>query len=169
MGTILSCAIAGWPFVLPNILSLLRRHKLQLACFRGRIWRIWYTVSRRYLHYPSVLEEDRYWRSAHRSKRILDQSNGHHIPENVPIVRYYTPGLLPAYRLPMQRDMEAIEFRLSARTFCKWHRMVFPGPVSSSAMSTCKSSLTYSATRRSTRLRNRSSTLAAATAGKCGG
>ena len=42
----------------------------------------------------------------------------------------YTPKLLPTYREEMGEDPEAKEVYVHPKAYCKWHRMVFRGPVS---------------------------------------
>ena len=87
----------------------------------------------RTLHYRNASDESRYWRSSAHDRATLDRWNGHSDrgPQwPIPLVAYYTPRLLPTYREPRQRDLEEDEYPLSARTFCKWHCMVFPGRVS---------------------------------------
>ena len=83
-----------------------------------------------YRFHSGRAEEDAYWGAAARAWKVLQASCADTIPENVPLVRYYTPKLLPVYREVRARDPEALEVHLPPRTFCKWHRMVFPGPVS---------------------------------------
>lgn len=47
------------------------------------------------------------------------------------LLTYYVPRLLPVYRTPTKSDIDATTYHLSAKRFCKWHRMVFSGPVGS--------------------------------------
>ena len=75
-------------------------------------------------------EEEQYWRASERLSRAFRASDGNRTPENIPLVRYFTPKLLPMYREKEEDDPEAAEFYLHPKAYCKWHRMVFPGPVS---------------------------------------
>ncbi len=77
-------------------------------------------------------EEDEYWRSSGMMREALRASDAGRDGSDVPLVRYYTPKLLPAYRDhdEVEEDPEAREVYVAPRAFCKWHRMVFRGPVS---------------------------------------
>lgn len=98
--------------------------------------------------YATPRAEAKYWRVADRYRRRLYSGNGTmftpSMPSTVsrddtviPLVTYYTPRLLPLYRdrsggkrTLREADVEAQEGRISPRTFCKWHRMVFQDAVS---------------------------------------
>ncbi|RPD52857.1 hypothetical protein L227DRAFT_427762 [Lentinus tigrinus ALCF2SS1-6] len=84
-----------------------------------------------YRHYRSAEEEDEYWRSSAKLQKALRASdaNAGRDDDDVPLVRYYTPKLLPTYREEVEDDPEAREVYLAPKAFCKWHRMVFPGPM----------------------------------------
>jgi hypothetical protein len=47
------------------------------------------------------------------------------------LLTYYVPRLLPVYRTPTESDIDETTYHLSAKQFCKWHHMVFSGPVGS--------------------------------------
>ena len=100
-----------------------------------------------YRHYRTAEEEAEYWRSAARLRRALgasdansaslrkrctqeDEDEDDEAKNNVPLVMYYTPKLLPIYREEKEEDPEAKEVHVAPKAYCKWHRMVFPGPVS---------------------------------------
>ncbi|KAF8548307.1 hypothetical protein OG21DRAFT_779213 [Imleria badia] len=90
--------------------------------------------------YATPRAEARYWRVARRYRRRLYSGNGttsapskaSRDSTDIPLVTYYTPRLLPLYRdrssgkrTSRETVMDAQEGRISPRTFCKWHRMVF--------------------------------------------
>ncbi|KAI0759731.1 hypothetical protein BD413DRAFT_650737 [Trametes elegans] len=80
----------------------------------------------RYTRYGSAEEEGR------RALRASDAhaSTGAELEgEGVPLVRYYAPRLLPVYRERAEADPEGTEYALAPRAYCKWHRMVFRGPM----------------------------------------
>ncbi|KAI0915456.1 hypothetical protein AcV5_003670 [Taiwanofungus camphoratus] len=79
--------------------------------------------------YATAEEETDYWRSSERYRLDLGPSDANSTPPTVPLVKYYVPRLLPEYRTRIERDAEATEYQLPARVFCKWHRMVFRGPL----------------------------------------
>lgn len=79
--------------------------------------------------YRNVEEEQLYWQAAARARKALEASNANHPPENLPLLVYYAPKLLPRYRDLESDDPEAREEYIAPETFCKWHRMVYPGPV----------------------------------------
>ncbi|KAG6328940.1 hypothetical protein ID866_10149 [Astraeus odoratus] len=79
-----------------------------------------------------------YWRIAERYRRRL-YSGGSQVPvqtqvrcgemHDLQLVEYYTPRLLPLYR---EKGVNGgyqgtnADFTISAKTYCKWHRMVYP-------------------------------------------
>ena len=81
-------------------------------------------------------EEERYWLESDLYSRRLRSSDarydGWKIQDTPPssLITYYVPRLLPAYRSPKTTDVDSVPYRLSAKIFCKWHHMVFRGPVS---------------------------------------
>ncbi|KAH7888208.1 hypothetical protein F5I97DRAFT_1792568, partial [Phlebopus sp. FC_14] len=78
--------------------------------------------------YPTPRAEAKYWRIASRyRRRLYSAESGKSSLESsdIPLVTYYTPRLLPLYRESEKRHANAEERRISPRTFCKWHRMVF--------------------------------------------
>jgi len=96
--------------------------------------------------YRTQEAEDTYWKEAARGARELHQSDARFVgitrprhvraPELPPLVKYYTPAVLPKYRdehTKMQRKEERCRNRPSVKEYCKWHRMVFPGTVSGSS------------------------------------
>ncbi|EGO04217.1 hypothetical protein SERLA73DRAFT_67928 [Serpula lacrymans var. lacrymans S7.3] len=145
---LLALLLATSPYTLPNALKLLASSRpwpnllAWLPHFRAQKNKSQYDT------YATREDEDRYWRSAARSRRRLAASDAHlggNTPTvkrgeggndastltstPVPLVAYYTPRLLPSYRdTEGETDLEAEPFHIPARTFCKWHRMVFPGP-----------------------------------------
>ncbi|KAH7930346.1 hypothetical protein BV22DRAFT_74430 [Leucogyrophana mollusca] len=86
-----------------------------------------------YNTYATPEDEARYWRAAVRHRRLIDASDARTAvgkPSTltpIPLVTYYTPRLLPTYRNSSDATSGELDFRISARTFCKWHRMVFRG------------------------------------------
>jgi len=108
------------------------------------------TIDRnQYDTYPSPSAEQKYWESAERGLRELRHSDARfvgserprnvRVPEMPPLVMYYVPALLPEYRdkrrpeLKMTRrkfNPEEMGRQIEPKIYCKWHRIVFPGPVS---------------------------------------
>lgn len=98
--------------------------------------------------YTTPRAEAKYWRVAGRYRlRLYGGNNPTSAPSKIhtasrnataiPLVTYYTPRLLPLYRdrsgrkrASKETDTDAQEGRISPRTFCKWHRMVFQDSVS---------------------------------------
>lgn len=98
--------------------------------------------------YATPRAEAKYWRVAHRYHRRLysgnkttftpsDPSTASRGATVIPLVTYYTPRLLPLYRRHStnkrafrEADVDAQDSRISPKTFCKWHRMVFLDSVS---------------------------------------
>ncbi|KAJ6615466.1 hypothetical protein B0H10DRAFT_2040593 [Mycena sp. CBHHK59/15] len=113
--------------VAPIIVQNLPKSRARRDIYRWLrdVWR-----GRKHDIYQDALEEARYWAAAERYGRRLRTSDarfaGRRIEQpKIPAVTYYTPALLPWYR---QRKPRSPEYFLSTRAFCKWHRMVFPGP-----------------------------------------
>lgn len=91
--------------------------------------------------YLTLKEEKQYWLESDLYRRQLRFSDARFGRSKIqsesplPLVTYYTPRLLPAYRSLTSADMDASPYHLSAKNFCKWHRMVAPGSVSLTLMS----------------------------------
>ncbi|KAF8844784.1 hypothetical protein BDN67DRAFT_894215 [Paxillus ammoniavirescens] len=130
---------------------------LTSTCLRVRIhvklpshwWQMLYRDngrSRDYDTYPTPRAEAKYWRAAGRYRRRLysgdsitlttapSSSRAPWSGEIASAVTYYTPRLLPLYRVhhggkrrSSGMDVDAQECWISPKTFCKWHRMVFEG------------------------------------------
>ncbi|KAI6122889.1 hypothetical protein EDD16DRAFT_1569407 [Pisolithus croceorrhizus] len=90
--------------------------------------------------YRTAHEEARYWRLAERYRRRL-YSGGTQVQAKIELglrntrsrvsaqlVEYYTPRLLPVYRETRSENSQEADttFTISPKTYCKWHRMVFP-------------------------------------------
>ncbi|GLB33146.1 hypothetical protein LshimejAT787_0100310 [Lyophyllum shimeji] len=126
------------PLVIPSILS----HRCSLRAQLDFVY-AWATSRTRFrisqrehdTRYASPAEEERYWARAIQGQIWLSSSNARvkadaKLVTKIPLITSYTPALLPPYRVPRARNTaHDKEYYLSARTFCKWHRMVFPGPV----------------------------------------
>ncbi|KAI0717545.1 hypothetical protein C8T65DRAFT_640920 [Cerioporus squamosus] len=120
---LLEAWLLAWPLAFPGGMVLLQ----YCATQKGLVARV-----RVFFH--RMCE---YWRPLGRPVTGLgcnanagrDGGDGEEGGSGVPLVRYYTPRLLPAYRDEVEEDPEAREFCLTLRAFCKWHRMVFPGPM----------------------------------------
>ncbi|OSD01690.1 hypothetical protein PYCCODRAFT_1435985 [Trametes coccinea BRFM310] len=132
---ILKAWTLAWPLAFPGAHVVIKfwRDLRQPCGFRARIRAYWgrirdYTKPR-YIRYRSAEDEEEYWRSAERMRRAYEASDASAVPADVPLVRYYTPKLLPLYRESAPRDMETKEYALSPRAYCKWHKMVFRGPL----------------------------------------
>ncbi|KAG1731979.1 uncharacterized protein EDB91DRAFT_702185 [Suillus paluster] len=111
--------------------SLFQRlyHALSSTCIRVRLL-FPLPVRSRYESFPTLEAETKYWCIAARYRRHLAQSNARRPPHEtseIPLVSYYTPRLLPQYRDVRYSDEESGAYSISAKTFCKWHRMVFRG------------------------------------------
>ncbi len=111
------CWRAGDPF------RLVARIRLWFSSLTGKRERPRYTT------YRTPEQEDAFWRAAERTARAFRASDANLTPPGVPLVRYYTPRLPPTYREKRVVDAEATEYYLSPKAFCKWHRVVFRGPV----------------------------------------
>lgn len=85
-----------------------------------------------YSKYQCPQDIEAYWKEAGEGNERLRASNAASAPGGLQLITYYTPKLLPAYRQASSPDPEAREEYMSPKTFCKWHRMVHPGPVPSS-------------------------------------
>lgn len=80
--------------------------------------------------YATLEDEARYWRDAERFRsRIQDPRT--HPAGGTPLVQYYTPTPPPLQRSSTPADPALHEYALAPRAFCKWHRMLFKGPVRS--------------------------------------
>jgi hypothetical protein len=116
--------------------SLFQRiyHALSSTCLRVRLL-FPFPARSRCGTFPTLEAEANYWCIAARYRRHLAQSSARRPPHEtseIPLVTYYTPRLLPQYRDVRHPDEGSSEFSISTKTFCKWHRMVFRGPVSPS-------------------------------------
>ena len=93
-----------------------------------------------YEKYASEAEEEKYWKEAESGQRVMRQSDARYAgikvrrpgPANTdpyvpPLVMYYTPALLPEYRDAPRRKRQIKQYHISAKNYCKWHWMVFPG------------------------------------------
>lgn len=108
--------------LLPNVWQILQRLAL-----RYTIWPL--TLLRQpvlYRRYGNKDEAERYWREAEQCRRRLQASNANNLPDRLGLLSYYTPALLPVYREIRHVEPEAREEYITPKTFCKWHRMVFP-------------------------------------------
>ncbi|OCH87095.1 hypothetical protein OBBRIDRAFT_736787 [Obba rivulosa] len=125
--------LASWPLAVPYIVCFYATgvHK-RVARIRVGICVIWRTcrewIRPSYFKYRDLNAEGKYWERSARDQKALQASNASTIPPEVPLVKYYMPKLLPPYRSLDREDLEAKEYYLSARIYCKWHRMVFQGP-----------------------------------------
>ncbi|KAF8075730.1 hypothetical protein FPV67DRAFT_1776415 [Lyophyllum atratum] len=119
------------PLIVPRLIDLSSHSLRHLLCTRRFLSR---TLRRDdNTRYASPEEEQRYWASAIPAQRWLDSTSARarahaKLIKEIPLITSYTPALLPLYREPRGKVEEG-EYYLSARAFCKWHRMVFPGPV----------------------------------------
>ncbi|CDO70309.1 hypothetical protein BN946_scf184370.g10 [Trametes cinnabarina] len=145
---ILKAWTLAWPLTFPDahvVIKFWRDHR-EPCGFRARIRACWGRIrdyaKPRCVKYRSAEDEEEYWRSAERTRRAYEASNANVIPAEVPLVRYYTPKLLPLYRERAPKEPETREYSLSPRAYCKWHRMVFRGPVRSNATAVEAHSLT---------------------------
>ncbi|KAH9843522.1 uncharacterized protein C8Q71DRAFT_2398 [Rhodofomes roseus] len=141
---------AGWPLVLPCATYLLAYRagvKIHVVT-TGVVWcrectsraiqwiaslhaKLWKPRRPLFSRYAGPEEEARYWKTSIEAQRSLDASNANTTPPDVPLVRYYVPKSLPPYRDKMESRSvdDADEYHISPKTFCKWHRMVFRGPL----------------------------------------
>ncbi|KAG2153740.1 uncharacterized protein EDB93DRAFT_212525 [Suillus bovinus] len=102
-------------------------HALSSTCLRVRLL-FPFLARSRCGTFPTPEAEAKYWCIAARYRRHLAQSNARRPPQEtseIPLVTYYTPRLLPPYRDIQHSDEGSSEFSIPAKTFCKWHRMVF--------------------------------------------
>lgn len=130
-----------------NLASLIRvlRREVERTALGSILANLWRIVARATSHYKffwplSLLQkpalharytskdaEQAYWRAVERATKRLQASNANNPPDGLLV--YYAPKLLPGYRDAKIEDPEAKEEYISPKTFCKWHRMVFPGHV----------------------------------------
>ena len=154
---LLKAWLLAWPLAFPGGMVILqycateKGFVTRIRVFFRRIFEYWRpsvpdSDSSLYRHYRTTEEEAEYWRSAARLRRALGASDANarslrkrctqedededEAQDDVPLVRYYTPKLLPTYREEMGEDPEAKEVYVHPKAYCKWHRMVFRGPVS---------------------------------------
>lgn len=91
---------------------------------------LWPRRKPQYTIYQTPEAEQKYWDTAEKYRKRLDISDERRCKQNPPfLLRYYTPALLPAYRDRKKTDFDSLAYTIPAKTFCKWHRMVFRGPV----------------------------------------
>ncbi|KAI0366249.1 hypothetical protein BV20DRAFT_1038499 [Pilatotrama ljubarskyi] len=126
--------LIAWPLAFPGGLVVIK-------CWRGGgsldliartcVWlgRIREYFRPRYNTYRTIAEEEEYWKASERTRRAYRASDANTTPAGAPLVRYYVPKLPPTYRERVEVGSEAREYQLSPRIFCKWHRMVFRGPM----------------------------------------
>lgn len=131
VGVFVVCA--SFVFPTANVLSKPYRAKF-LWWFRSRL--SWRRLFSRDWVFESALAEQNYWRSATLYQARLRSSNARStnaptLGERSSMITYYSPSLLPMYRTKHPINKDATEYYLPARIFCKWHYMVFPGPVGS--------------------------------------
>ncbi|KAG7441623.1 uncharacterized protein BT62DRAFT_974516 [Guyanagaster necrorhizus] len=93
------------------------------------LWQLWRATLRVYLRktlhgtYANEGEEQAYWESAIRSHLYL-QTSGAMKVWSFPVITSYAPA--PPVSTSQEDEPESIEYYLPSKTFCKWHRMVFP-------------------------------------------
>lgn len=94
--------------------------------------------------YATPEDEAQYWKASAEAQKRLNASNANITPADVPLVRYYVPKPLPRYRdrVEWTQGQDLNDYRISPKVFCKWHRMVFRGPVSFGILAGCRSVLT---------------------------
>ncbi|KZT63989.1 hypothetical protein DAEQUDRAFT_679385 [Daedalea quercina L-15889] len=93
--------------------------------------RLWTPRDSSLARYATPEEEEEYWNRTIEARRRLYASNANSTAANIPLVQFYVPKLLPPYRGSAGRRAldNAEEYMISAKTFCKWHHMVFCGPL----------------------------------------
>lgn len=141
-------ALCHWNLHLRSINSWVSSLKRRIRSSLTRFLPLSYTI------YPTVSEEQKYWKQAARGQKELQRSDARFAgtkvcdlhpntlpgePQLPPLVMYYVPALLPAYRdtgnsQPTLRNRHRKPY-VSPKTYCKWHRMVFPGSVSGTPLS----------------------------------
>lgn len=96
-----------------------------------------------YYTYPNPAAEARYWRQAAATRKQLSYSDARWSKRDSPDqvnsrgeqqVLYYVPRLLPEYREPRSRNMDASEYRLPSQIFIDWYSLMFPGQASSTSL-----------------------------------
>ncbi|TFK84388.1 hypothetical protein K466DRAFT_647246 [Polyporus arcularius HHB13444] len=122
--------LLAWPLAFPGGMALLQYCRCATHSEKGLITRMRKSILRMCAYWRPA-REDEYWRSSARMREALRASDAGRDGSDVPLVRYYTPKLLPAYRDhdEVEEDPEAREVYVAPRAFCKWHRMVFRGPM----------------------------------------
>ncbi|KAI0352799.1 hypothetical protein OH77DRAFT_1497802 [Trametes cingulata] len=134
LGALVKAWQIAWPLAFPGGIVIIKCWR-EGNCLKTvtRI-RAWLGQIRRYFRspyktYQTLEDEAGYWRASERTRQAYQASDANTTPVGVPLVRYYVPRLPPAYREKVHADSEAREYYLSPRVFCKWHRMVFRGPM----------------------------------------
>ncbi|KAK0492779.1 hypothetical protein EDD18DRAFT_1182663 [Armillaria luteobubalina] len=104
-----------------------------MGCFISKLWailwHIWRTTlgchRRKFSHgtYANEREEQAYWESAMRWNLYL-QTSGAMKDWSIPVITSYTPA--PPAPASKKDGIEATEYYLPSKAFCKWYRMVFP-------------------------------------------
>jgi len=126
--------------VLSRFLGIIRMAVGIYTSFRGILprWKVFLRWV--YWRQPNALsrpqqEQEQYWLESdlyNRQLRSIDARCGGWEIQGTPrsvLITYYVPRLLPVYRSPHVTDIDAAPYRLSAKKFCKWHHMVFRGPL----------------------------------------
>ncbi|CAA7268692.1 unnamed protein product [Cyclocybe aegerita] len=149
----LQCRLPSWPsFLLKNVSWASWLSSSWFHCrIRPLLERVARLVKRsRYDRYRTPEDEARYWEQAERGRKVLERSDARFVgadrvqkplPELPPLVIYYTPALPPLYRDTRSQEerrrkkKEKRRYYISSKTYCKWHRMVFPNSVSRKCVS----------------------------------
>lgn len=133
-----SCHTACWPrTVLKSALIIFARLQSLMFQLRG----LGHTES--LYTYMTPEAEKSYWKKAAAGQRNLQRSDARYVdmeglplrdgmPRLPPLVMYYIPALLPKRR---RNPKKPKRYFLSAKDYCRWHRMVFPGNVSGTVSS----------------------------------
>jgi len=127
--------------ILPRLLVIIRMAIRIYTSFyrmvpRWKDFRLWISLWQpKVLPRSTHLSQKRYWLESalygHQLRSSDARYDGWKIqdPPSSPLITYYVPRLLPAYRSPKISGIDSAPYRLPARIFCKWHHMVFHGPL----------------------------------------
>ncbi|KAL0948904.1 hypothetical protein HGRIS_009013 [Hohenbuehelia grisea] len=131
-----SLLLAAWPFALSEAIATVKALQNRVSSIMRRKW-----LERRVYTYKSAEEEQAYWVSSEPYRERLRKSDARHLAvdpahrQKLPLsatVSSYAAALPPATRCRRRNCLDCSEYYLSAKNYCKWHKMVFRGSVRSS-------------------------------------
>jgi hypothetical protein len=82
-----------------------------------------------YVRYSSREAEQEYWKESE-PYRLYVQTSSARYYETIPILTSYEPRLPPISHLPRRKKSDSLKSNVTPKSFCRWHRLVFPDRVS---------------------------------------